>query len=67
MAGGGTVEDALKALNQRFPGNLKSQVTRYYEASKAVQEDQRDRIANIILVQSSPDRPSSTRPKRTKK
>ena len=67
MADGGTVEDALKALNQRFPGNLKSQVTRYYEALKSVREDQRDRIANIILVQSPPDPPPSTRPKRTKK
>ena len=67
MADGATVESALKALNKRFPGNLKSQVTRYYEAKKSVREAQRDRIADIILAQSPPDPPSLTRPKRTKK
>lgn len=65
--GDATVEGALKALKSRFPGNLKSQVARYYEAKKAVREDQRDRIAHIILDQSPPAPPPLTRPKRTKK
>jgi len=67
MADGATVEGALKALNKRFPGKIKSQVTRYYEAKKSVREAQRDRIANIIRVPSPPHPPSLTRPKRTKK
>jgi hypothetical protein len=67
IADGATVGEAIKALNKRFSGNLKSLVTRYYEAEKSEREGQRDRITRAILDQPPPEPPSSIRPRRTKK
>ena len=60
VAGGVTIEDAVKALTKRFPGKKNSLVTRYYEAKKWERGARRDAIAEILLRNSGVYRPSPT-------
>jgi len=60
VAGGNTVEGAIKALTNRFPGKQKGLVTRYYEAKKWERGVTRDAIAEGILRNSGLHRPPPT-------